>query len=256
MYEVMAIPMALALLSGAPRGRRRLLYAGVVVLVLAVFASVSRGGLLSLAVVIALMLVAPAHALFPSRRQKSAVLGALVGGLLVAVVVSGAAVSARLESVGSSDETGSGRTALWRAARTSVGERPLLGLGFGAFPVAVDDLMRRTPGIDFRHIELHPGGGSEAHDVYVSGLAETGLPGLALLLGLLTATAAALRRAAAAARHVGADGLRRAANALLFALAGWSVASVFLTTETSRALWIVVGLALALPGIVNARTHS
>jgi putative inorganic carbon (hco3(-)) transporter len=251
-YQTMAIPMALVLLAGAPPEQRRLLYIGVAVLVLSVFASVSRGGLVSLAVMTCLMLAAPARGLFDSRRQRTATLGALVGALLVAGVLSGAAVTERVEAVGSSDVTGSGRTALWSAARTSIDDRPILGLGFGAFPAVVNDLLVETPGIDFRHIELEPDGGSEAHNVYISSLAEIGLPGLALFLGLLIATARELRRAAAIARRTGAEVVARAANALLFALAGWSVASLFLTTETSRALWIVIGIALALPGIAGA----
>lgn len=254
MYEVMTIPLALMLAAEARSGAlRNALYAAIAVLVLAVFASVSRGGLLTLLVVGMVMLVAPARALFRSRRQKAGVLATVGAGALVALVLSASAVTARVESVSSSDVTGSGRTALWRAAWTSIGERPILGLGFGGFPAAVNDLMRRTPGIDFRHIELHPGPGSEAHDVYVSAVAELGVPGLALLLGLVLATARELRRAAATARRVGADALERAANALLLSLLAWSIASLFLTTQTSRALWIVIGISLVMPALVASR---
>ena len=42
----------------------------------------------------------------------------------------------------------------------------------------------------------------------------------------------------------------RVANALLLSLVGWAIASIFLSSETSRPLWIVVGLALALPKLV------
>jgi O-antigen ligase len=256
MYQVMAIPLALALLAEAGGSRRRLLYAGIAVLVLSIFASASRGGLLSLGAIAALMLLAPARSLFDSHRQKLAILAALVVAGFGAVAVTGSAVTSRVESLNSADTTGSGRTALWRAAHTSIDERPLLGLGYGAFPDAVQDLLRRTPGIDFRHIELHPDKGSEAHDVYISTLAELGAPGLVLLLGLLVATARELRRVAATARRAGAHLLARTADALLLSLAGWSVASLFLTTESSRALWIVVGIAVALPRLVNARAAS
>jgi O-antigen ligase len=257
MYEVMAIPVALMLAAEARSARvRKALYAGIAVLILAVFASVSRGDLVTLVVIGVVMLVAPARALFRSRRQKAGMFATLGTGALVAVVLSAGAVTARVESVGSTDVTGSGRTALWRAAWTSIGERPLLGLGFGGFPAAVNDLMRRTPGIDFRHIELHPGRGSEAHDVYVSAIAELGVPGLALLLGLVLATARELRRAATTARRVGADVLERAANALLLSLLAWSIASLFLTTQTSRALWIVIGISLVMPALVDSRARA
>jgi hypothetical protein len=40
--------------------------------------------------------------------------------------------------------------------------------------------------------------------------------------------------------------LRRIANALLVALLAWSISAVFLSVQTSRSLWMLVGLSIAV----------
>jgi hypothetical protein len=42
------------------------------------------------------------------------------------------------------------------------------------------------------------------------------------------------------------------ANALLIGLVAFALASLLLSTETSRILWFIVGMSLALPGMVRA----
>ena len=93
--------------------------------------------------------------------------------------------------------------------------------------------------------------GQETHNAYLSATAELGFPGLAIFLGLLIATALALRRVARRAARIGEDFLARAANALLVGLAGWAIASVFLSSEASRPFWMVIGLSLALTAILE-----
>jgi hypothetical protein len=41
------------------------------------------------------------------------------------------------------------------------------------------------------------------------------------------------------------------ANALLVALTAFAASSLLLSTETSRSLWLVIGLSLALPVMVS-----
>jgi hypothetical protein len=48
--------------------------------------------------------------------------------------------------------------------------------------------------------------------------------------------------------------IARIANALVLSLVCWAVASLFLSSETSRPLWIVIGLSLALPKLLTSRT--
>ena len=94
--------------------------------------------------------------------------------------------------------------------------------------------------------------GDLVHDTYLETLAELGIPGLFLFMGLLVATASSLRASAHAARRAGAAGLERATNALRLSVLAWAVAAIFLSLETSRPLWILIGFALAVGRIDRA----
>jgi hypothetical protein len=73
-----------------------------------------------------------------------------------------------------------------------------------------------------------------------------------LFVGLLVSTGRTLWLAAVSARRAGRWFLMRASNALLVSLASLSVAALFLSLETSRTLWAVVGLSLALARIARS----
>jgi O-antigen ligase len=160
------------------------------------------------------------------------------------------ALSQRVEEVFTAQgRTGSGRLNAWRAAYTSIKERPFEGLGYGSFQANANNLMLRTPGVDLSNFKLRPNG-LEAHSAYIGTLADLGIPGLLLFLGLLASTATAIRRAAITAHRVGALSSARLSYALLISFIGWAVASVFLSSETFRPPWIVIGIALALPKLI------
>jgi O-antigen ligase len=255
-YQIVALPLMLALLSRASkRWQRALVYAAIVVIICSVLTSVSRGGLLTLIAITLIVCAAPARSLFHGRQQKAAFVAVIVVGATVSFGAAANEILPRVESVfrssssANAESEGSGRVEFWSAAWMSVKERPVLGLGFGSFPKVSNELIVRTPGINFQHFELRPKG-SQVHNAFLGTLAELGVVGLFLFLGLLISTALALRRTARKAGRAGKYFVMRVANALLLSLIGWSIASVFLSSETSRPLWIVVGLSLALPKLV------
>jgi O-antigen ligase len=88
------------------------------------------------------------------------------------------------------------------------------------------------------------------HNSFLEAWAELGIFGLVLYVGMLASTVLALLRTAARAGRIGADFVRRVAYALALGLTTWFITSFFLSTETSRGLWIVMGLALALPKLL------
>jgi O-antigen ligase len=149
-----------------------------------------------------------------------------------------------------SGATGSGRLNEWRAAWASVQERPYLGLGFGAFPAVSNQLMQETPGVDLENFDLRPDG-ILVHNTYLGSLAELGIPGLVLFLGLLTSIALTLRRAMHQAPTAANDFLRRVGGALQVSLAAWGTSAVFLSVETARSIWILIGLVLALDKLIT-----
>jgi hypothetical protein len=77
-----------------------------------------------------------------------------------------------------------------------------------------------------------------------------------LYLGLLVSTAETLRRAARRGREVGAIFASRMAGALLVALVAWAATAIFLSAETGRAFWIILGITLALPKVIASETAS
>ena len=257
-FQLVVLPVALVLAGAAQALWLRLaLYGTVLVILASVLTSLSRGGFIALALVGLIVLVAPARTLFRSRQQKQALVLLMVAGIgflftrpFVRESVVNRVKSVYSQDAGNTQRDGSGRLNLWLAAQTAMRENPVLGMGYGTFRHASTELMYRTPGVDFTYYKPRPYG-AEAHSLYLGTLAEIGPPGLILFLGMLISTAAYLRRTARRARAVGADLLARLANAFIFSLLAWALASLFLSTETSRAVWIVVGIALALPKLVE-----
>jgi O-antigen ligase len=249
-YQVVAIPLILVLAGAArSRGRRIALYIAATISIASVLTTLSRGGLIALVVVVVLTLLLPSRALFRSRAQKATVTIAflLIGGL-VFQGLSGS-FAPRLNSL-LSQGGGSGRIVLWQGAITAIKERPLTGLGYGAYRSSSNQLILHTPGATLQFFDLQPGG-QVAHNAYLGTWAELGLVGLVLFLGLLISTALSLRRSAARARARGAVFISQVANALIVGLGGWVIASVFLSSETSRPLWVVIGITLALPKLID-----
>jgi O-antigen ligase len=257
--QLVAFPLILVLAADT---KKRWLRYGLgftaLVTLASILSSLSRGGLVALLLLLALIPFVPSRALLGSPRQKALIMLLLAIGLGVLasrpgfrteVVHRATTIFSKKDQSGSS--AGSGREELWRAARQSIRERPLLGLGYGAFPAVSNDLLRRTPGVDLTKVPLK---GLVAHSAYFGTAAELGLPGLGLLVALLLSTMIALRRAAVRARLAGALFLSRISNALVLSLVGWAVSSMFIETETARPLWIVIGISLALPRLIDAAT--
>lgn len=259
-YQAMAFPLILVLAGETRRrGARLLLYGAAIVIVVSVLTSVSRGGLLTLGTVLLLMAVLPARTFLAARSQKAALLALVALGTGFALKETSKDILPRLEALyshqQSSEARGSGRLDMWLAAGTSIRQRPILGLGYGGFASASPELVLQTPGIDLSTFDIEKAG-QEAHSAYIGTTAELGLPGLLLLVGLVISTLRALRRTAESARDAGDEFMRRIANAVTLSLVAWGISSFFLSSETSRALWIVIGLSLALPKLVRGQAQA
>ena len=251
-YQIVTIPLLIAYSSVVRTREARLaLYVVIAVVIGSVMTSLSRGGVLALLVVAVLLLLLPARAVFRSRKQKLVAFAALVAATVLVFSVTSASVVPRIETIFAPGETGAGRTNIWRGAATSIGEDPLLGVGFYGFKSVSNELMLRTPGVDLLTYDLRPDG-IEVHNAFLGSLAELGVLGLVLFLGLVVSTGRQLRRVSAQARRQGNVFLARVSNALLLGLLGWSAAAMFLSAETSRSLWILIGLSLALPKLLEA----
>jgi len=256
--QLVAFPLVLVLAASEKRFWLRWgLVLTALVTIGSVLSTLSRGGLIALTLVLVLIPFVPARSLFASQRQKTAIMLLLVAGVLVLfsrpafraeVVTRATTIFTGGTETGSS--SGSGRTELWKAARHSIDEHPLLGVGYGGFPSVSTELLNSTPGVDLSKIAPHPNG-IEVHSAYLGTAADLGLVGLALFVSVLVSTGVTLKRVAARGRAVGELFLGRVAMALVLSLVAWSFSSIFIETETSRPLWIMVGLCLALAKIVE-----
>jgi len=255
-FQLLVLPLVLVLAAHAQKRWLRLsLSFAVLSIIGSILVSLSRGGLIAFAIFLVLLLVLPARILFRSRRSK------VVALLVVALATTAVSfryseqITHRVETIlgkgPAGAQRGSGRYNLWLAARTTIEEHPVLGIGYGAFPYVSNNTMLRTPGVDLRGYYLR-NPGQPVHNTYLEAWAELGVFGLILYVGMLTSTGLALIRTAVRAGRMGADFVRRVAYALMLGLATWFITSFFLSTETSRGVWIVIGLALALPKLLPA----
>lgn len=247
--QVVAIPIGAVLAAQVRSGMRRtVVLAGVGVAVGSVFVTLSRGGILALIAVFLLLSVQPAATFFRTRMRKRLFLAAVLVGAAVLLTLSYSALSARTSSLFTTADGGSGRANLWLGARTAIEEHPVLGLGFGAFQSQSNQLMQQTPGVDFSGYRLRVGG-QPAHNAYLESLAELGPLGLVLFLTMLGVTMRAIKRAVRRADEHRAAFVGGVSRAVRLSLIGFGLTSLFLSTETDRTLWVLMGLALVLPRI-------
>ena len=173
---VPAIALAVGLVPGMARGPGRLLVAGsVVVMLLGLAATQSRGGLVAAGVcVLVTMIVAQ------GRR-----LAALI--ITVCVLTVGAFALATtpgaLDRVTSADNGGNGRSDLWTVAGRMFADHPANGVGLNHFRVESPDYVRQSGQLE--SVELIVEDPKLVHNTYLQLLAETGVIGLGLFLVLI-----------------------------------------------------------------------
>jgi exopolysaccharide production protein ExoQ len=252
--QLVVLPLVIVLAAEVKaRWLQLALYGTVFIIIGSILTSLSRGALVGLAVLLILLLLVPFRLVFRSRRSKLLSLAIVAAGALALSLQYSSQLTERVGPLFQKNniaaQEGSGRLELWKAARASVGRHPWLGLGYGGFVAQSEALLLDTPGVDLSHYSLRTRG-QPVHNVYLGSFADLGLVGLVLYLGLVVSTGQSLRRTARKSREAGQPFVGRVAGALLLGLVTWAVISVFVSTETSRAFWIVVGLSLALPKLL------
>jgi O-antigen ligase len=125
--------------------------------------------------------------------QRAAIVLALIIGVAAALGQSGI-TSAKFKQTSAGLDNGShferldhilsGRLIIWETAGEMIKDRPLTGVGAGAFDDAYDHYATR-PEDPFRSGGSYPGGVYHAHQMYVSITAESGLAGLWGLIAII-----------------------------------------------------------------------
>lgn len=249
---VLAIPLSISLLVTGGRRDRPLWAFALGAMLLALFASYSRGAWLGTALALAVLLAVGWREIRGSWRWLLPPLAALLFFALTLEIgwlersVSGPAApkqnSVWQQPTGldrlKGDTSGSGRLFIWGAAAEVVRDQPLLGSGYGNLYAAI------TRYLPVEHHLLQPGVWvDKVHNAYLDNAASLGIPGLLAYLWLMGSVARAIwSRLRRDDRGRG----RVLVAALLAAWTGYLLHLFFLfeTLDTLVVTWVLVALAL------------
>ncbi len=242
----MVFSVAVALTSAKGSIPRLLGWIGGVLCVVAIVSTFSRGGLLSLAMALA---VAP----FFARRKGAIIAGGLI--VVIAIVtyfVAFAPQDARERF--NNENGGSGREDIWLVGSRVVDAHPVVGVGAGNFPTASTHYVI-APGTlnNKKNLINEP---AVAHNMYLQVLAELGVIGLVLfgsiLLSSLGTGIAAFRRF----KRLGDQKMAILAGATVISLASILGSYYFLSEEYSKQLWLLLAFGPALLAIARVRERA
>ena len=234
----------LAAMPGNPKALRASAGVAAALCVFAILGTVSRGGIISLAVVLVLA------AVFSGRGRRSGAIALLVAvSFSAAIYIAAIAPSHVRERITQSDG-GTGRSDLWTIGWRMVQNDPLLGVGAGNFPiVSVHYLLR--PGTITRSdfIVDNP---KVAHNIYLEIPAELGIIGLALFLSIIGFTLRCGIRASRVFADLGDRDMEILARSIVLAAAGMLTANLFISQQFSKPLWLLLSAGPALLALACA----
>jgi O-antigen ligase len=223
--------------------------AGVVAVVTGIVLSGSRGGLLSLGLVVALMVL---------RHPKRIQIGmAAVLAMAVALPLLPADVTSRWLASGTGFQDSAEESATNSVARRFgyvdlgleiIAEHPVLGAGYRSF-------RQIYPQSDYALLD-NPLTQREisrvAHNVYLETFTGTGLIGLFAFMAMLFVGWSSFRTAGKMLepRTIAWS----AALGLEYALIGFAISSIFISSEQQKSVWFLLGMSSAL--LFFARTHA
>jgi len=241
---VLLFPMAFAasqaVTKGTPWFWRLLGVIGVGVMLSAIIATQSRGGLLgSIAV----------FSVFGTRMIKSKAMLIAIGVVAGLVLFAAAGISSRSSGGAAEDgidESSMGRIHAWGAAINMAVKRPLTGVG-------LDNFVSNY----YLYSAFWDGKNHAVHSTWFGVLGETGLPGLVVFVGMIVLMA---RSALGASRKLDADpdahpASRAMGRALIAGLAGFCVSATFLTQGFTWPIYIQLALTVAISRYANTSSQ-
>jgi O-antigen ligase len=251
---VSMIPLTLYVMRRGNSPRRRLFAAACFGLfAFSMVRTGSRGGLVGFVAVAAYLLLT-----FRPLPPRMRIAGVGVAALLLALGGQGywSRVGMLLEPTRDYNwSSESGRLAIWRRGLAYIEDRPLTGVGLGAFESAereVSELARSN------RMAGRPVRAQVAHNAPMQVTAELGIPGLVAFVFLLVVTARTLLRVRRRCDDEPGSDPRVAAlaHALLASLIGFSVCGLFLSVAYFPYLQMLLGVTVAVGGlgVLHGRT--
>lgn len=250
-FIVPAIVLAAALRGAVGSHAKALLAVALVVLVVGLAATQSRGGLLG-------ALVALVAAFVAMRGRRGAVLGAGAVALLVIGVWLSANPGALERLQSAEQDRGNGREDLWLVAWRMSGDHPVTGVGLNAFRVHSGEYVRQPGALSY--VDLVVDRPHVVHNTYLEMLAETGVVGLGLTLAMALIAVISALQAARRFERVGERGLAVLARGVVAADAGLLTAAFFISAQATATVWVLLavgpmllGVSLGFPSAPGAR---
>lgn len=205
----------------------------------ALMLTLSRSGLVALAfALIASLLVAS------RSRGRAAALAAVLALLTVGYFAFIASPEARDRVTSFESDEGTGRVDVWTVGWRMVEDKPATGVGVGNFADRSADYLLQ-PGA-LQRSDLIIDTPKVAHNIYLESLAELGIPGLVLLLGIIFLSVRETLRAARRFREDDHMRLEALSRALFAAQVGFLAAALFASIQFNKQLWVVLALGPAL----------
>ena len=211
--------------------------AGLAIILLLLTAS--RGALLGL---LAALLLAPV-VIGPGRRFAALILAVLAAGC-AGTYLAAYAPPETIAHLFSSDPSGSGRTDIWKVGWRMVEANAVVGVGADNFGNSTIHYLLE-PGTIPRS-EFIVDEQKVAHNIYLQVLAELGIVGLTLFLGILAFSLGAAVSAARRFALTGERSLELLTRALLLALGAILVSEFFGSGLYSKQMWVLLGMCVAL----------
>jgi O-antigen ligase len=226
-------------------GMRLVAAACTAVIAMAILLSYSRGAALgAVAVFIGLFWLRYVRVWHFPLIALAIVAGLVVFPGYVARIATLEAVAAALSgqpSAGQADSSLRSRSTENLAAFRSFTDHPLLGVGPGQFPRYYQAYANEI-GVEVHLAER------EAHNLYLGLAAETGLLGLTTFMTVIGVTLSQLNRARRLASSARPD-LAHISAALMLALVGYLVTSLFLHLAFARYIWLILALSGAAAAV-------
>lgn len=149
---------------------------------------------------------------------------------------------------------GTGRLDLWTVGARMVTEEPLLGVGVGNFPVSSIHYLLRPGAIERAEFIITTP--RMAHNTYLQSFAELGILGGLVFIAIVSISLACVIGALRTFRDRGDVSMELLTRGVLVALIGYLAASVVISENYSKLMWIMLGLGPALLAVALRSSSS
>lgn len=245
---VMVLPVAVYIAWAETRKWHRLAWAAAAAAIAAgVLVTYSRGAMLALAMMTAIVMIARR---MPIARIASATVAVVLLLVLLPGNVSGRIRTLIPQDEGRPDSSIEKRQLLVMTAVRMFDENPLLGVGAGNFSARFDEYANRVGTI--AQISSMPGEVEHAHTLFLEIGAEYGVVGLTAFLAAIAAAFVSAWRAGRRLAALGQWGRSALALGLGIALSGYMATSLFLHTGWDRYMWLLLAFIAAMTRLASS----